>query len=294
MKKIKVKSIGLRKKTTAVLWALLIGSLLFGVYKNFTAIDRHTIHEEKIIKTQVVNTSFISSFVEEFAEVFYSWEPTKEGLEKRTKNLDKYLSEELLQINQEMIRSDIPTKSTVKRAKIWKVDQLNNSDYAVVFSVFQEIEEDKEDKKEKKDIESAFSVQVRTMDENHLVILSNPVMTSLPKKLLIKSQPMQDDMRVNQEIKDEIKVFLDTFFKIYPTAKKTELLYYLKGKEPAEINKEYIYSEMKQINYFKTKNGVKVKVVAVYINQDTKAVMPFTYNLSLEKTEKNWVISEGI
>ncbi|MGM0111316.1 conjugal transfer protein [Enterococcus sp. DIV0187] len=280
--------------TTTVLWALLIGSLLFGVYKNFTAIDRHTIHEEKIIKTQVVDTSFISSFVEEFAEVFYSWEPTKEGLERRTKNLDKYLSEELLQINQEMIRSDIPTKSTVKKIKIWKVDQLNNSDYTVVFSVVQEIEEDKEDKKEKKDVESAFSVQVRTGGENYLVILSNPVMTSLPKKLMIKSQPLQDDMKVNQEMKDEIQAFLNTFFKIYPTAKKTELLYYLKDQEPKEINKDYIFSEMKQINYFEKDKSVNVKVVAVYINKETKALLPFTYNLFLEKTEKNWVITKGI
>lgn len=50
MKKVKVIKTGLRKKTTSMLWAVLIVSLVFGVYKNFTAIDQHTIHEKRSLK----------------------------------------------------------------------------------------------------------------------------------------------------------------------------------------------------------------------------------------------------
>lgn len=294
VKKIKIKSIGLRKRTTTILWMLLIGSLSFGLYKNFTAIDRHTVHEEKIIETQIVDTNFISSFVEKFAETFYSWEPKKEILEKRTSELKNYLSDDLLQLNQEMIRSDIPTASIVKEMKIWKVDQLNQNNYSVVYSIIQEIEESKGKTKEKRQVESAFSVKVKTRGNDQLVIVSNPVMASLPKKLNMQYDPMQDDMNIEQETKKEIHAFLMTFFKVYPTARQTELQYYLACKDIKEIKKDYVFSEIKQINYFKVNNGVKVKVVAVYLDQDTKAVLSFTYDLVLKKTDEKWIIDRGI
>lgn len=290
----KIKKIGLRRQTTALLWTLLIGSVLFGIYKNFTAIDQHTIHEEKIIKTKIIDTHFITSFVEEFAQVYYSWLPTKEAIEKRSDDLTNYLSEDLVQINQEMIRSDIPTKSLVKNIKIWKVNQLNSTDYVAVFSVTQEIEESIGNRKTKKEFDSAFSVRIRTKGDNQLVVLTNPVMTAVPKRLAIKSQPQQDDMAINQTTKDEIKSFLNTFFKVYPTAKKIELHYYVQDKNIQEINKDYLFSEIKQINYFQSKDGVIVKVVAVYLDKETKAILPFTYELIVEKVEEKWVIKSGI
>lgn len=294
MKKNKVKTIGLRKKTTAVLWVLLLGSMIFGVYKNFTAIDRHTIHEEKIIKTKVIDTRLISTYVEDFAQVFYSWKPEKNALEKRNSALKKYFSDDLFQLNHEMIRSDIPTTSIVKKVKIWKVSQLNQNNYTVLYSVIQEIEESKGDKKERKEVESAFSVTVTTDGKNKLTLSSNPTMDSTPQKLTIKSDPLQDDMRVEQKTKDDILDFLNTFFKVYPSAKNTELLYYTNDKNVQEINKDYVFSDIKQINYFETKDGINVKVVVVYLDQETKAILQFTYDLTLQNTEEKWIINSGI
>lgn len=294
MKKIKVKNVGLRKKTTTVLWVLLLGGIVFGIYKNFTVIDQHTIHEEKIIKSKVIDTNLISSYVEDFVQVFYSWQPQKEALEKRTNDLKQYLPENLQQLNQGMIRSDIPTRSTVKNIKIRKVAQLNQNDYSVVYSLTQEIEESKGEKSERKDVQSAFSVKIRTDGDDRIAILSNPVMASLPQSLKIKSEPLQDDMSINQETKDDILAFLNTFFKVYPTAKKTELLYYVSDKNIKEINKNYIFSEIKQINYFEKKDGIRVKVDTVYLDKETKAVLQFTYDLLLKKAEDKWVIHHGL
>lgn len=241
-----------------------------------------------------MDTNFISSYVEDFAQTFFSWEPKKEVIEKRTIELKKYLSDDLLQLNQEMIRSDIPTSSRVKKINIRKVNQLNRNDYSVVFSLIQEIEESKGKTKEKREVESAFSVQVRAKGNDRLAILSNPVMASLAKKLELKSEPLQDDMSISQETKDEIKEFLNTFFKVYPTGKKTELQYYASGKSIKEINKDYIFSEIKQINYFKADSGIEVKVIAVYLDQDTKAALQFTYDLVAKKIEEKWAIISGI
>lgn len=295
MKKIKVKKYGLRRKTTTVLWTLLVASIAFGIYKNFTAIDQHTIHEEKVIETKVINTNHITSYVEEFAQTFYSWNPKKEDLEKRTEELKNYLNEDLQQLNQEMIRSDIPTKSIVEKVKIWNVEQLNQQDYRVLFSVKQRLEERREEQVENRWINSAYSLIVRTDGENKIVILSNPVMAALPKKLeQKKSEILQDDLSINAKEKEEILNFLNTFFKAYPSANKTELLYYCDIPNLEEINKDYFFSDIKSINYFETKEGIKVKVAVTYLDKETKSTMNSVYDLQLKNKDKKWVIIDGI
>lgn len=55
-RKVPMIKVGTHKKLTFVLWVLLIGSVGFGIYKNFTAIDTHTVRETEIIKQQIVDT----------------------------------------------------------------------------------------------------------------------------------------------------------------------------------------------------------------------------------------------
>lgn len=294
MKKIKVKKIELRKKTTSTLWALLIISVAFGMYKNFTAIDQHTIHEEKVIETKVVDTNFVSSYVEEFAQVFYSWTPTKEALEQRTEELKQYLPDNLQQLNQEMIRSDIPTKATVEDIKIWSIESLTKHEYKVLFSIKQRLEESKEGQIEVKTIKAAYSLTVRTNGESSISIVSNPAMAALPKKLDIKTEPLQDDLAITAKDKEEIAQFLNTFFTAYPKANKTELQYYCDVPTIEEINEEYIFSGIQSINYFTAENAVSVHVVVDYLNTETKATMTTAYDLLLEKRDSKWIIIDGI
>ncbi|EIQ7148358.1 conjugal transfer protein [Enterococcus faecalis] len=294
MKKMKVKKVGVRRKTTLVLWILLVSSIAFGIYKNFTAIDRHTVHEEKIIDTKIVDTTFISSYVEDFVQAFYSWEPTPEALEARSERLKAYLTEELQVINQEMIRSDIPSKSSVAKIRIRKVDQLNEKKYQVTYTLSQLIEETVEEQTFSKIVESAYSVKIKTNNENQLVVISNPQMSALPSKLEVQTNPLQDDLEITQQTKDEVNEFLNTFFKVYPTAKQTELVYYCANSDIKEINKNYIFSDIRSINFFKGDKGVTVKLVVSYLDNDTKANLMFDYDLRLEKRSNNWIIVQGV
>lgn len=54
-----IMKIGTHKKTVIALWLVLIGSVSFDVYKNFTAIDMHTVHEKEVIEQRVVDTNSI-------------------------------------------------------------------------------------------------------------------------------------------------------------------------------------------------------------------------------------------
>ncbi len=133
----KVRTVGTRKKTVTLLWILLIGSLAFGIYKNFTAIDQHTVHEREIIETKIMDTNAIESFTKNFVKDYYTWQNEKDSIEQRVEKISHYLTEELQALNTDTVRVDIPTSSSVSGIDIWSVSPKNDSTYAVVYSVDQ-------------------------------------------------------------------------------------------------------------------------------------------------------------
>ena len=55
-KKVRTIKVGTHKKAVIALWVVLLASVSFGVYKNFTAIDQHTTHEKEIIELRLQDT----------------------------------------------------------------------------------------------------------------------------------------------------------------------------------------------------------------------------------------------
>lgn len=113
---------------------------------------------------------------------YYTWSPKKEQLETRTNNIKNYLAIELSSLNADMIRSDIPTISTVEKVQIWTVDKIDGENYHVLFSVSQSIDETKDGKATNKTVNFAFKTTVHVDDKNNLVVTQNPTMSSFPTK----------------------------------------------------------------------------------------------------------------
>ncbi|HBH3002355.1 TPA: conjugal transfer protein, partial [Clostridioides difficile] len=91
-KKVRTVKVGTHKKTVIALWVVLIASVSFGVYKNFTAIDQHTTHEKEIIELRLQDTNGIENFVKNFAKSYYTWNNSKEAIEARTQAISGYLT----------------------------------------------------------------------------------------------------------------------------------------------------------------------------------------------------------
>ena len=111
-KKVRTIKVGTHRKTVIALWVVLIASVSFGVYKNFTAIDMHTIHETETIQLRLNDTSGIENFVKSFAKSYYTWSNSKEAIEARTQAISDYLTKELQDLNVDTIRTDIPVSYT--------------------------------------------------------------------------------------------------------------------------------------------------------------------------------------
>lgn len=284
-KGIPIVRLGIHKKTTLILWSLFILAFVFAVYKNFTTIDKHTVHETKIVKQEVIDTNNIERFVESFAQEYYSWEQDSTMQEKRQQNLEKYLTDELLNINADMIRSDIPTISKVSSVCIQHVSTVSNSEYEVSFSVQQIITENKATK----NINSFYKVRIYMDNSSNLIIIQNPTLESTQKKSSYQPKLVETDTSIDSATITEVEEFLKTFFTMYPTASDKEISYYANENIFKSINKQYAFVELVTPIFTKTDNKIKVSTYVRYLDNETKSNQLSQFELVLEKTD-NWKI----
>ncbi|HBY3605939.1 TPA: conjugal transfer protein [Clostridioides difficile] len=284
-KKIPIIRLGTNKKSVIVLWIVLIVSIAFGVYKNFTAIDKHTIHEKEVIEQKIIDTNGVENFVKNFAKEYYSWENNKESIERRTSKINEYLTKELQELNRDTVRNDIPTSSSVKNVQIWSVNQIKENEFEVKYSVEQTIKEGEETKY----IISSYEVVVKIDNTGNMIIIKNPTLSKMPEKLNYESKNEETDSTIDQKTIKDITEFLNTFFKLYPTASKNELEYYVKGDALKPINGDYIFSELVNPILKKEGKNIKVSTGVKYIDQQTKMIQVSQYKLTLEK-DNNWII----
>ncbi|GGB47957.1 conjugal transfer protein [Lentibacillus populi] len=286
-KKIKVRTVGKRKKSVLFLWILLLSSLAFGIYKNFTAIDLHTVHEREIIESHIQDTTAIESFTRNFVTDYYSWENNTKALEERTEKLKDYLTEELQALNSDMIREDIPTSSTVQDINIWSISEEKETTFSVVYSVQQKITEEKDSSL----TSSTYRVVLHQDEQENLVIIQNPTLWNAPEKSSFTPEQVDSDGTVESETVEEVTVFLETFFASYPTATEQELAYYVKNNALPVIDQDYTFSELINPVFQELDNQIKAWITVIYLDEMTKATQLSQYELTLEK-DSNWVIVE--
>lgn len=83
--------------------------------------------------------------------------------------------------------------------------------------------------------------------------------------------------------------FLETFFKLYPTATDNELAYYVEGNALEPINGDYLFSELVNPVFTADGNNVTVRVAVKFIDNQTRATQVSQYELTLHK-DSNWKI----
>lgn len=130
--------VGPNKKGVTALWILMGASLAFGVYKNFTAIDKETIRETTVVEAEVIDTNAVESFVTRFAYLYHAWDNDYQAKSERETTLSNYMTEELIKVNSGAVNSDCPTKSEVENVRICEVEDLEDGNFKVRYSIMQQ------------------------------------------------------------------------------------------------------------------------------------------------------------
>ena len=287
-KKTRVLSIGTRRPVVIALWALLICAFAFAVYKDFTAVDTHTVHETTVVQEEVTDTNAIESFVTNFAKVYYSWEQSAASIEQRTENLKYYLTDELLTLNVDTVRSDVPVSSKVEDVQIWSVEEIGDKVYKIVYSVSQNVINGEESSV----VTSVYEVSVYVDDAGDMVIIQSPTITGKPQKSGYVPETAEPDGTVSAEETTEITEFLTTFFTLYPAATEQELSYYVSGEALSVIaNESYVFAGL--VNPVFTRSGdiVTANVAVQYLDQRTGMTQVSQFELQLRQLDGNWKIT---
>lgn len=284
-KKVPPLKVGTHKNSVIALWAVLIVSVSFGVYKNFTAIDKHTVYEKETIQLRLNDTNGIENFVKNFCKAYYTWDNSKETLEKRTASINEYLTEELQILNMDTIRTDIPTSSSVSNVLIWSVEQSNNDEYEVLYEVVQAIKEGDQTRI----VRSSYIVTVHVDTRGNMILVQNPTLAPMMETSDYEPKAVENDSQVDADTVSDATTFLETFFKLYPTATDKELAYYVKENIIEPVQRECQFAELINPVFTKDSDNIKVNVFVKYLDNLTKAEQISQYELILHK-DSNWKI----
>ena len=255
------------------------------MYKNFTAIDQHTTHEKEVIELRLQDTNGIENFVKNFAKSYYTWNNSKEAIEARTQAISNYLTKELQDLNLDTIRTDISTSSVVTNVLIWDIEQSGTDDFIVTYEVDQQIKEGEQTT----NIKATYIVKVHVDKGGDMVIVQNPTLAPAIEKSDYELKAQEADASVDSDTVNDATAFLETFFKLYPTATEKELAYYVSGNVLEPIGRDYLYSELVNPIFTKDGDNVKVKVAVKFLDNQTKATQVSQFELVLHK-DSNWKI----
>ena len=130
------------------------------------------------------------------------------------------------------------------------------------------------------------------MDKNGaMVITQNPTLAPAVQKSKYEPKAQEADVSVSYDTVKDATAFLETFFKLYPTATEKELAYYVKDGVLAPVSGDYVFSELVNPVFTKDGDNLKVSVSVKYLDNKSKMTQISQYELVLHKDD-NWKIVE--
>lgn len=133
------------------------------------------------------------------------------------------------------------------------------------------------------------TVMIHVDEAGNRVIIKNPTMDNKPDKSEYQPKQTESDGTVDAQTSEEITDFLETFFKLYPSATEKELSYYVSNQALNVIDKNYVFSELLNPVYVIEDDNVIVSVTVKYLDQETKVSHYSQFELTLQKQD-NWKI----
>ena len=321
-KRPKIKRIGTRKKSVTFLWILLLISLTFAVYKHFTAIDTHTIIEREIVEVQIVDTNQIESFVTGFAQVYYTWSVGTEQSAARNDALQGFLTDDLLMLNTSFSR-DMDSSSTVQDVQIWSIEQLDDHNFRVLFSVrrlirattveyiteavqeriydeygfpafIEQMIEREETTLTEDVVSSYYMVTVHVDAAGNAVITHNPTIHGGFERSDFTLPTRAHDTSIDMDVQREIMRFLTEFFTLYPTASEGMLSHFVRDGALDVIDAEYEFLELVSPVLIRRGEQVEIYVTVRFYDPRTRAQQLSQFELLLQELDDNWMIVSAL
>lgn len=322
VKKQKVVNLNFRRWPSTLLWIVLIGSIAFGVFNNFTAVDTRTYIERELVELRMVDTNGIESFIFNFAKVYHAWPSDSAERTGRYDRLGEFMPEELHRLNLNMLRSDVVSSANLLEFQIWDIAQLGNYNFKVYYSVHQLIRissivlvEDviqesvenyygelvyvenvvqrEEEQGEYTAVLSFFVLTVHVDDSGDMVITRNPTVAPAVGRSGYIPPIRIDDGMLDGTIRNEVQQFLHDFFAFYPTAGESALTAFVRNDALPALSVEYEFIDIVSNALMPDGDRVIAYVTVQFYDPRTFSNVFSQFELVLEH-EGSWVIVENL
>ena len=140
-------------------------------------------------------------------------------------------------------------------------------------------------------MKATYTVKVYVDADGDMVIVQNPTLAPAIEKSDYELKTPEADASVDAATVNDATAFLETFFKLYPTATEKELAYYVKDGVIAPVSGDYVFSELVHPVFTKDGDNLKVSVSVKYLDNKSKMTQISQYELVLHKDD-NWKIVE--
>lgn len=302
----KPKSFIARKLGVGVIW-FTIGFMLL-----FMVVNLNNKPEAEAIKPQVVKQEVNSSakpeaiqFGQDFTRQYFSWKLGEEGKKQREDALAKFLGKGLdpfagLDMN------SLKSEAAFQGANLKRVEETGKNQTKMTFLVWYKVKateqpdsKDEKDKKEEKptekDVFKYFVVPVAYNGTSYGVY-EIPTFTSLDEKTTLQvNQKNELEKSHNPEREKEIQNFLNTFFSSYATDGKDKLSYILEDKKHAnglQNSLKFVSVEQSDVYQGKKDNEYIVDAKVRFEEPDSKSQLLSNYRLTVEKKQKQFVVTQ--
>ena len=168
---------------------------------------------------------------------------------------------------------------------VWSIEQSGTDTFSATYEVDQQIKEGEQTS----NVKATYTVKVHVDADGDMVIVQNPTLAPAIEKSDYEPKTPEANASVDADTVNDATAFLETFFKLYPTATEKELAYYVSGNVLEPIGRDYIYAELVNPIFTKDGDNVKVKVAVKFLDNQTKATQISQYELVLHK-DSNWKI----
>lgn len=103
------------------------------------------------------------------------------------------------------------------------------------------------------------------------VIVQNPTLAPMMETSDYEPKAAENDSQVDADTVSDATAFLETFFKLYPTATEKELAYYVEENVIEPVQREYQFAGLINPVFIKDGENIKVNVSVKYLDNLTRA-----------------------
>lgn len=267
-------------------WSIFVGMFLFLGLLLLSNGSDDSDKKEDILYDKVASQE-ATVFAQNFIQAYFQWERTDEGIVARQQALAPYLVKGV-DVNAGLVTKGIQWNSTYVSSQIRDVAIIEPGIGQITFQVKSKLSNGTEEK-----VLEQFMVVPIAYDGESFGVYELPKYTDIANQTTVKAVTDKRLKTASTDETNEVKAFVETFFKTYVEGEYGQLRYLLvKDSDITGLNAKYTFKEMNEIEVLKNEaeTGFIANVKVAIVNPETTVETLMSYQLSINKSEDKFVV----